>query len=103
MEPGARPISIGSLCKLAGLGPSAVYQITEQGTCRQSTVVRLARALTWIENDQVVIKRRGPLRAEVTIREPRPPQRTVTQIEMTKQGPRLRFVAQNPNVFPDFK
>lgn len=101
--PESRPIAIDRLGQLASLGKGEVYEIAKRGTMRSTTRMRLGRALTWVENDQVVIKRRVQKPSLVTIRPPQPPTVVRTRIEMTKQGPRLLFVGKNPRTFPDYR
>lgn len=99
----SRYIPIDRLGQLAGLGKGEVYEIARRGTMRESTRLRLAQALTWVENDQVMVKKRPQKPTLITIREPRPPTVVTTRIEMTKQGPRLLFVGQNPRTFPHYR
>jgi len=104
MPPQKRPISLYYLEMLAGLSGGAAREIAKTGRMREESRIRLERAFTWIENNQVTIKKRpgGPMGsrpAEVTIGPPKPPQVTVSVVRFTATGPKIRSVAFNPLAF----
>ncbi len=100
IPPGQRPISIDMLERAAGISASEVYQIVKRSYMQAGTHRKLARALTLLENDQLVIKFRPNRPTEITVRAPQPPQRLVRVVEVTSKGVKIRTVAQNPNAFP---
>ncbi len=97
-----RPISLYYLDILAGLSRGKTYEIAKaEHVMREQTRIRLERALTWVENNQVTIVKRpgGPMGgrpSDVKIGPPRPPQVTVSIVRFTKQGPRIQSLAFNP-------
>lgn len=100
MHPDERPISVDRLEKLVGVD-DCVYDAMRRKGFHAQTRIRLARALTLVENDQVVAKRAGIKPFEITIRPPQPPVRIVPVIEFSGAPPKIRFLAQNPNAFPE--
>ena len=79
MAPKDRPISIDRLELVAGVSDNEVYEVARVGRMQEKTRVRLGRALTLVENDQVVVKRGNgnsfpPTPPKVTVRAPQPPQ-----------------------------
>lgn len=104
---GERPISIGRLERLAGVSENEVYKVARRGTMIERTRLGLARALTLVENDQLVYRqgnRKSIYKAEradrVEQRAPRPPQKNVSRLAFTSSGPRVVFDAVNPRAFP---
>lgn len=102
MKPGTRPVTLFTLGRLAGIKPSNLMAIVkEQRTMHEPTRIRLSRALQWVENDQVVKKQnRTRKRDLITIRPPQPPQKIISKVELSPAGPKMRFLALNPNQFP---
>lgn len=106
-----RPISIYRLEYLAGITPNLIYKITKTGRIGVKTVARLSRALSFVENDQVVIERHraiaganpgGSIAAKVTIRrELKPPLVVVKRVTFNGARPRIEFIPTNPLAFPD--
>ena len=106
LPPKQRPISVERLEKVAGVADNEVYEVARVGRMQKKTRARLSRALTLVENDQLVIKRGQsnsfpPVPASVTIRAPQPKQLNVQRVEFTAQGPKVRFVATNPRAFTE--
>lgn len=104
LPPKERPISVYYVEELAGLARGQVREIAKAGRMHERTRIRLERALTWVENDQVRIVKHhggpnGSRPSDVTIEAPRPPQVTVHIIQFSKQGPRVRSLALNPRAF----
>jgi len=106
MHPSERPISLDRLEQLAGINGEVAHMLRGKGSMHERTRIRLSRALEWVENDQVVVGKvqgkrgGGSTSASVHLRAPQPPQVTVRQIQFTSSGPKVRFVALNPNAFP---
>ena len=98
--PDRRPISVDRVEQLAGLGNGVLYEIGKRGTMSAATRSRLARALVWVENDQVHVKRRANKPSLIRILDPKPPQEVLSSVQMTTKGPRVRFLAVNPRAFP---
>jgi hypothetical protein len=85
-----------------------VYEVARVGRMQKKTRLRLGRALTLVENDQLVFKRGvgntfPPKPPKVTLRPAKPPQVNVSQVIFTRGGPRVRMVATNPRAFPDLQ
>lgn len=101
MHPDERPISIDRLEKLVGVEDCVYDAVRGKKSFHVQTRIRIARALTLVENDQVVAKKKhlGPY--EFTIRPPQPPVKIVPVIQFTGAPPKIRFLAQNPNALPD--
>lgn len=98
-KPEERPISFVRLDQLCGFYQGTSRDIARVGRMANSSYTRLDRALTWVENDQVVVTRKQHAPSDITIRPPRPPQVTVTLVKFTAQGPKLRSLALNPRAF----
>jgi hypothetical protein len=101
-----RPISVDRLEDVACIGDNEVYKIARSGRMTEATRIRLERALTLVENDQLIVKRGigntfPPTPASYAVRPPKPPQMNVQRVEFTARGPRIRTVATNPRAFPD--
>lgn len=108
MAPKDRPISIDKLELVAGVSDNEVYEVARVGRMQEKTRVRLGRALTLVENDQVVVKRGNgnsfpPTPPKVTVRAAQPPQVNVQRVTFGVAGPRVEFVATNPRAFPDLR
>ena len=108
LAPKDRPISINKLELIAGVSDNEVYEVARVGRMQEKTRVRLSRALTLVENDQVVVKRGNGnsfphTPPKVTVRAPQPQQRNVQRVTFTSQGPKVEFVATNPRTFPDLR
>lgn len=106
MAPKDRPISINKLELVAGVSDNEVYEVARVGRMQEKTRVRLGRALSLVENDQVVVKRGNgnsfpPTPPKVTVRAAQPPQVNVQRVTFGMGGPRVEFVATNPRAFPD--
>lgn len=101
--PNERPITVDRLESIAGISEGELYTIARRGSMRDSTRARLARALTWVENNQVVVRKHPNRPTEVAIVDPKPPQTIATRVEFTEGGPKVRFVALNPLTFPYFR
>jgi hypothetical protein len=99
-KPEERPIKVERLAHVAGLSLRGLRHIAAEGTMQDASRVRLARALTWVENDQVVVKKTPNRPTVVTIRPPQPPQENVLAVDLTKDGPKVRIKAVNPRTFP---
>lgn len=100
MHPDDRPISINRLEQLVGV-EDCVYDAVRKKSFHAQTRIRLARALTLVENDQVVVNKKLHATPKFTIRPPRPPVKIVPVIHFTGAPPKIRFLAQNPNALPD--
>lgn len=99
LPPDARPIPILQLEQLAGLARGTVEKILHgSGNLMEKTRVRLERALSWVENDQVRVRRGGYRNSanEYTIAAPNPPQVNVTTVKFTSRGPRISLTPYNP-------
>src|SRR5258708_11138879 len=108
LPPKDRPISINKLELVAGVSDNEVYEVARVGRMQEKTRLRLSRALTLVENDQVVVKRgKGHsfphTPPTVTVRAPQPQQRNVQRVTFTSQGPKVEFVAKNPRAFADLR
>lgn len=100
-----RPISVALLEELAALHKRAVYEIIETQAMSERTRIRLERALTWVENDQVrspkmTLFKPGQKR-EVSIGEPKKPCLTISVVRFTRNGPQITQVAYNPNALQE--
>ena len=102
-----RPISIDRLEQVAGVGDNEVYKVARAGTMQARTRMRLAKALTLVENDQLVImpgNRKSIYPEErrdwILTRPPRPPMQTHARLAFTSGGPKVVFEAVNPRAFP---
>jgi hypothetical protein len=101
---GERFISIHRLARLANLHPDTIYEVAKTRTMSDRTQENLGRALAWVENDQVIARRRGNKKDEITIRDPQPPQKLVSVVVIRPgHRPEVRYVAQNPRTFPNFR
>lgn len=99
-----RLIPIERLAQVAGVHDETIYAIAKHWHIGSDVIWRrLARALVWVENDQLMIHKRPNKPTRVTIREPQPPQENVTRVVMVKGKPRLEFQPVNPRTFPHRK
>jgi len=98
--PADRPMSVDRVEQLAGLANGVLYEIGKRGTMSAASRSRLARALVWVENDQVQVKRRANKPSLIRILDPKPPQEILSSVQMSAGGPRIRFLAVNPRAFP---
>ena len=108
MEPKKRPVTIDRLERVAGVSDNTVYDICRNGTMQEKTRARMERALTLVENDQLVVKPRSGTAAlfrtksSESVRAPQPPQVNVQRVTFTERGPRVVTTAVNPRTFPEF-
>lgn len=107
LAPDERPVSVQRLEKIAGVADDTLYDVARTGSMQAKTRVRLARAFTLVENDQIRIRqgnRKSIYPAErvdvVTLVSPRRPMETIMRLAFTKDGPKVRFEAVNPLAFP---
>lgn len=98
---GKRPITIHRLEQISGVADNEIYYIVKNGRMQEKTRIRLERALTLVENDQLVIQKHPNRRTEISVRAPQPPQLMVRRVQFTEQGLKVRHVAVNPNAFPE--
>lgn len=108
LAPGERPISIDRLEQVADVGENEVYKLA-RGVAKMSerTRIKLARALTLVENDQLVVRpgNRKSIEPEerrdrILTRPARPPMQTHARLAFTPGGPKVVFEAVNPRAFP---
>lgn len=99
----SRPIPLSRLEQLAGLSDGELYTIEKRGTLSERTRIRLAKALSWVENDQVVVKKTPNRPTVISIVEPKPPCEIEPHVHISTEGVRIRYRALNPRTFPKFK
>lgn len=97
----ARPVSITRLEQIAGMAHGEVYEVAKRGTAQPNTFRRLSRALEFVENDQLVIRRRQGKPSIITISDPKPPQKAVMSIRIDGAGLRMQTGFENPRALPD--
>ena len=106
MEPKKRPVTIDRLERVAGVSDNTVYDICRNGTMQEKTRARMERALTLVENDQLVVKPRSGTAAlfrtksSESVRAPQPPQVNVKRVVFTENGPKIQIRPVNPLSFP---
>src|SRR2546430_14120828 len=103
MAPKDRPISVNKLELVAGVSDNEVYEVARVGRMQEKTRLRLGRALTLIENDQVLVKRGNgnsfpPTPPKATaLAKAQPPQVNSQRGAFTAAGARGEFVAPKPS------
>ena len=98
---GERPVSFRRIAKLAGMSGQhgqlrGNHKAAFDENMRASTQARLSQALTWIENNQVGVKRKSDL----TIRAPAPRCEMRMRYRVTEKGFEVVKVAVNPLALP---
>ena len=87
-----RPCPVTHLEDIAGIGKDNLKNFIKKKKMHMSTHVALNYAFRLLEQ--------GRLKSKTEILpDAKPPQSTVKRVEFTKHGPRVRFVALNPNAF----
>ena len=97
----ARPVSITRLEQVAGMAHGEVYEVARRGTAQPNTFRRLSRALEFVENDQIRVRRRANKPSVITIADPKPPQETVMSVRLEADGLKVRTGFHNPRALPD--
>jgi len=101
MEREKRPFTVRLLGKLAGMAHYNVFHTAAgRRPIGKKAKLRLERALTQLENAEVVIKRHGSKRHSIEFVPPKPPQENIPRVRLGPNGPVMEWVAVNPNTFP---
>jgi hypothetical protein len=101
-----RPIPLYRFARLVGMSDEEMSkEFKRTKTMYEKNRVRYERVLLWVENNQVVCEKRKPKRGDkskdtLIIVDPRPRQKMLSRVRITKDGPRLERVAVNPGAFP---
>ena len=98
--PKERVISVDRLESVAGVADRVIYDIAKSGKMAKKSEIRLSRALTLVENDQIHVKKVYTKPSIVTIRPPKPPQIIIQRVTFVNGRPKVTFQAVNPRAFP---
>jgi hypothetical protein len=101
-----RPISIRQLGRISGLSESRnqFFAKTKEALTEDmhdATQAKLSQALTWLENNQLELTRKGREETKVTIQPPKPPCVMRKRFRLTDKGFEVITVAVNPLSFPE--
>jgi len=97
-----RPFPAYRLATVAGIDEKQIRKMPSlKGNFQRTTREKLSRAFTLLEQGRIDFVRKGWGKSPIiTVREdPRPPQKTVARVRITKNGPVIERVALNPARF----
>ncbi len=95
-----RPITIYRLEMIAGLYPGDLPKVIKSKKLSEKNINRLSRAFELLENNQIPEKNAGSRGSSFEITPAKPPEKVVSRLQFTQNGPKIVFQAINPLSFP---